>query len=321
MLRGLPAPPGRSALRTVTAIASCKAGQHAADWPEKQHGLFAWLLAQGYTGAADANRDGRIEPTELFDYLQGAMAAAGRQLKVAQAPELFLPDNRPPRLSDDAKAAIHRLAAYLGEDKIDLKGAQKEYDAAAAAAGKEPEPKMLWGLVLLKDKHRDQALKRFDQLRLEQPDLLPPLMAIAWARFDRRTYQAGVDGLAAVVAAIPPPKKPGQPYTDALEQTFFWIGQLREFAAVAAEPPPLGPLLGGARRGSRPARPRRTALLRAGTDQVPPGRGRFRPADRRVPGPGRRGPAENRAPPAGPLRRFPLRPDGAGNPGRAGSIM
>jgi hypothetical protein len=227
----------------VTAIASCKAGQHGADWPEKQHGLFGWLLAQGYTGAADANRDGRIEPTELFDYLQGAMAAAGRQLKVAQAPELFLPDNRPPRLSEDAKAAIRRLAAYLGEDKIDLKGAQKEYDAAAAAAGKEPEPKMLWGLVLLKDKHRDAALKRFDQLRLEWPELLPPLTAIAWARFDRRTYQAGVDGLAAVVAAIPPPKKPGQPYTDAPQQTFYWIGQLREFAAVAAEPRPSAPSL------------------------------------------------------------------------------
>ncbi len=158
-------------------------------------------------------------------------------------PELFLPDNRPPRLSDDAKAAIRRLAAYLGEDKIDLKGAQKEYDAAAAAAGKEPEPKMLWGLVLLKDKHRDAALKRFDQLRLERPELLPPLMAIAWARFDRRTYQPGVDELAAVVAAIPPPKKPGQPYTDALEQAFYWIGQLREFAAVAAEPRPSAPSL------------------------------------------------------------------------------
>ncbi len=95
MLRGLPAPPGRSALRTVTAIASCKAGQHGADWPEKQHGLFGWLLAQGYTGAADANRDGRIEPTELFDYLQGAMAAAGRQLKVAQCRSCSCPTIAP----------------------------------------------------------------------------------------------------------------------------------------------------------------------------------------------------------------------------------
>ncbi len=118
-----------------------------------------------------------------------------------------------------------------------MQEAEKEYDAAAEAAGKEPEPKLLWGLLLLKAKQRDQALKRFDQLRLERPDLLPPLMAVAWARFDRRAYPSGVDGLAELVAAIPPPKKPGQPYTDALQQTFFWVGQLREFAAVAAEEP------------------------------------------------------------------------------------
>jgi 4-amino-4-deoxy-L-arabinose transferase-like glycosyltransferase len=219
----------------VTAIASCKAGQRGADWPEKQHGLFAWLLAQGYAGAADKNRDGRLEPTELFGYLQGAMAAAAGQLKATQTPELFLPDNRPPRLSEDAKSAIRRLAAYLGQDKIDMQEAQKDYDAAAEAAGKEPEPKQLWGLLLLKDKQRDQALKRFDQLRLERPDLLPPLMAVAWARFDRRVYQSGVDGLAELVSAIPSPNKPDQPYPDALQQTFSWVGQLREFAAVAAE--------------------------------------------------------------------------------------
>ena len=45
MLGSLKAPPGRGPLRTVTAIASCKAGQHSLDWPEKQHGLFA--LARG----------------------------------------------------------------------------------------------------------------------------------------------------------------------------------------------------------------------------------------------------------------------------------
>ena len=45
--------------------------------PQQQHGLFAWLVAQGYAGAADKNLDHRVEPTELFGYLQDAMAAAG----------------------------------------------------------------------------------------------------------------------------------------------------------------------------------------------------------------------------------------------------
>ena len=71
MLQSLKTPPGRAPLRTVWAVASCRAGQRGQTWPSKGHGLFAWCLAEGYTGRADTNRDGRIEPTELFGYLQG----------------------------------------------------------------------------------------------------------------------------------------------------------------------------------------------------------------------------------------------------------
>jgi uncharacterized caspase-like protein len=85
MLRSLKTPPGRSPLRTITAIASCGSGQRGEDSPEKHHGLFAWLLAQGYSGAADKNSDNRLEPTELFGYLQEAFG----ELKVTQTPELF----------------------------------------------------------------------------------------------------------------------------------------------------------------------------------------------------------------------------------------
>ena len=89
MLRTLGAPLGRSPLRTVATIASCQAGQRGVDWPDKHHGLFAWLVSQGYAGAADKNRDNRVEPTELFGYLQAEMAAAASRLKASQTPELF----------------------------------------------------------------------------------------------------------------------------------------------------------------------------------------------------------------------------------------
>ena len=46
----------------------------------KEHGLFAWCLAEGYGGAADANRDTLVEPTELFAYLQKEMPATGGQV-------------------------------------------------------------------------------------------------------------------------------------------------------------------------------------------------------------------------------------------------
>ena len=135
MLKTL-SPSGRSPLQTVTALVSCKAGQRGQPWPEKKHGLFGWCLAEGYGGRADANRDGRVEATALFEFMQKAMAAAAGELKIAQTPELILPDARPPRLSEDAKKAIRKLAADLEEPKVDSKAGQEDFTAAAEACGK-----------------------------------------------------------------------------------------------------------------------------------------------------------------------------------------
>ncbi len=235
MIGTLDAPPGRAALRTVTAIASSKAGGRGAVWSEKGHGLFAVLAAEGYSGAADKNRDLRIEPTELFGFLQKAIVSPAEKLAVAQSPELFLPDNRPPRLSEQAKTAIRRLAAYLGQIRIDIEAAGNDYRSAARASGKEIEPRLLFGLLLMKHKQRDAATKHFEEVHLQQPDLLLPLEAIAWMRFERRAYQSGVNELKELVSKVPPPKKPGQPYPQSARQVFYWVGQLREYAACAAE--------------------------------------------------------------------------------------
>ena len=139
MMAALKRPPGRSPLRTVTALASCKAGQRGHAWPAKKHGLFAWCLADGYSGRADANRDGRVEPAALYEFLQKAMAAAGSELKTAQTPELILPDARPPRLSEEAKKAIRKLAALLEPTKVDLKAAKEDSPPPPKLAEKEIE--------------------------------------------------------------------------------------------------------------------------------------------------------------------------------------
>ncbi len=235
MLGSLDAPPGRAALRTVTAIANSKAGGRGAVWPERGHGLFAALAAEGYSGAADKNRDLRLEPTELFGYLQEAILSPAEKLAVAQSPELFLPDNRPPRLSEQAKTAIRRLAAYLGQNRIDIEAATSDYRSAARASGKEIEPRLLFGLLLMRHKQRDAATKHFEEVHLQQPDLLLPLEAIAWMRFERRAYQSGVNELRELVSKVPPPKKPGQSYSESARQVFYWVGQLREYAARAAK--------------------------------------------------------------------------------------
>jgi len=238
MLRLLKAPPGRSPLHTVTAIASCKAGQRGADWPEKQHGMFGWFLAQAYAGAADKNRDNRLESTELFSYLQDAMTTVAAQLKIRQKPELFLPDDRPPRLSDKAKTAIRKLAADILQrptNRAHLEEAEKKYTTASVLAGKEMEPQLLYGLLLLKENQRDQAVKRLQELDMQHPELLLPLQGIVWARFEKRLYPAGIDELTKLISKIPQPKKPGSPYTEEQQQVFYWAGRLREFAALTAE--------------------------------------------------------------------------------------
>jgi serine/threonine-protein kinase len=222
---------GRAALRTVTAVASCKAGQRGQPWPEKEHGLFAWCLAQGYTGRADANRDGRLEPTELFGYLQGAMAAAGGELKTVQTPQLFLPDDRPPRLSEDAKKSIRKLSVFLDQAKLDVVATNQEYATASLLAGKEIEPRMLYGLLLMKAKESDAALKHLEELKIEKPALLLPLQGIAWVRFQKRTYAAGMNDLLELVGKLPKPDKAGAGYPEDIQQVFTWVGQLREFAA------------------------------------------------------------------------------------------
>ena len=136
MIRTLKPQPNRALLRKVTAVASCRKGQRGLNLPGKEHGLFAWCLAEGYGGAADANRDTLVEPTELFAYLQKEMPAAGAV--GVQAPELFLPDDRPPRLSEAAKTSIRKLAGYADQLRVNLDEAAQEYDVALQAAGLSP---------------------------------------------------------------------------------------------------------------------------------------------------------------------------------------
>lgn len=234
MIRSLKTPPGRAPLRTITAIASCGSGQRGVDWLEKRHGLFAWLLARGYAGEADKNRDNRLEPSELFGYLQEAMATSSERIGTSQTPELFLPDNRPPRLSEEAKAAIRKFANYVRQNHVDLSEAESEYAGAVMVAGKEIEPRLLYGLLLLKNKQRDLAQKQFDAIKTQCPDLLLPLQGTAWGLFEKRAYPSGVDALVELISKIPKSTK-ADSYSRSQQQVLYWAGQLREFVALAVD--------------------------------------------------------------------------------------
>jgi hypothetical protein len=237
MIGGLKRKPNRALLLKVTAVASCEKGQRGLDLADKGHGLFAWCLAEGYGGAADANRDTLVEPTELFAYLQKQMPAAGAG--GAQAAELFLPDDRPPRLSDAAKTSIRKLAGYADQLKVNLDEASQEYDVALQAAGAEPEPRLLFGLALMKSKDpkiREKAVQHFELVKGELPDRLLPYAALAWLRMEKRAYPAAVRELTSMINRIAKPARPDLPIPSVTPEPLEWAGQLREYAKGTGDP-------------------------------------------------------------------------------------
>ena len=77
--------------KSTSMIASCGDGQRGNNWPEKQLGLFAFFLAEGFGGAADVDRDLHITVQEAFHYLKKSMSAAKLPAGIKQTPVLFLP--------------------------------------------------------------------------------------------------------------------------------------------------------------------------------------------------------------------------------------
>lgn len=236
MIESLKRRPNRALLLTVTAVASCQKGQHGLDLAAKQHGLFAECLVEGYGGAADANHNTRVEPTELFAYLQNSMAVEGQG---KQTPEIFLPNNAPPRLTEAAKAAIRHMADLAARAKVDPDELEQDYSTAAQAAGKEPEPQLVYGLVLMKrndGEGREKAIQHFQTLKSEMPDRLLPYAALAWLRLEKRSYPAAVNELAAMIGKISKPQPGETSYSKEAEYLIAWAGRLREFAAGVNEP-------------------------------------------------------------------------------------
>jgi hypothetical protein len=236
MFQSLKAPPGQAPLRTVTGIASCSPGERGQGLPAQKHGLFAWVLSEGLSGKADRNSDNRLETTELYSFLEGEMASLAGSIQRKQSPKLFLPDNRPPRLSAEAKKAIQGLAVQMRQSGTDMSAARNLYDAAQAAAGTEIEPKLLFGLVLLKaSRQKADATKHFESLKAEQPGLTLPSAALAWLRFEAGKYSSGVEELVELVGKISRQKSDQDLHGLAIQAIAPWIGQLREFADTVDE--------------------------------------------------------------------------------------
>jgi serine/threonine-protein kinase len=229
MIQTLQQPGAPSPLRTVTAIASCKAGERGQDAREKNHGRFALSLAEGLSGRADKDQDNRIDPSELYEFLVASLSGG----PAPQTPFLFLPDNTPPRLTEEARTAIRKLAANLLVPRFDAKKVEEEYSAAQKLAEKEPEPKLIYGLVLAKGKHDAGALQVFDDLKADQPKHLLPPMGAAYVRFHKQDFSSGMVDILQLVNKL-------GPAAEAADEGKFaakvaeWAGRMREFSGTGA---------------------------------------------------------------------------------------
>ena len=169
--------------------------------------MFALCLAEGYGGAADANSATRWSSRRNSSPI--CKKKCPPPPGSAQAPELFLPDDRPPRLNEAAKASIRKLAGYMDKPAFNLDEAAQEYDAALKAAGAEPEPRLLFGLVLLKAKrdpeNPNKAAQHFEVVKSELPNQLLPHAALAWLRLENRRSFLGIPELVRMIEKIPKP--------------------------------------------------------------------------------------------------------------------
>ena len=62
--------------KTTTIIGNCENGERGFLVNDEKYSLFAYEVAKGFGGPADADRDLMIRPAELFDYLKTALKNA-----------------------------------------------------------------------------------------------------------------------------------------------------------------------------------------------------------------------------------------------------
>jgi uncharacterized caspase-like protein len=80
--------------KNFTIINSSTGEETSLGYDDAQTGLFAYYLAAGLQGKADANEDGRITLGELKEYVTTNVMETSRKLTGLQTPEFYRDDNK-----------------------------------------------------------------------------------------------------------------------------------------------------------------------------------------------------------------------------------
>ena len=217
--------------RTTYVLASCRAGEQplaAPDCPD--NGLFGKCLSDAFSGSADQERDMDVEITELTTFVTDRVVAQSQAQNGVQTPRLFMPDDTPPRLSDQAKKSIIELLAQLDQKGLEQESIMSAAAAAERESGGQPEPMIACGLLLIKIGKINEALEILENIRLGDRGFLVADQAVIWIHFYKRHYKLGTSKLAELLQQIPKPEKKGETYSDDDLERFEWAGRLRELA-------------------------------------------------------------------------------------------
>ncbi|GAB4131151.1 MAG: hypothetical protein Kow0040_10100 [Thermogutta sp.] len=234
-LESVKGPPGMAAFRTATAVAGASAGESATIAADGTGTSFGRAVALAYQGDGDENRDGKLDPTELLGFVNKVLpqtVPAGSR----QTVKIFLPDNRPPRLSEDSKAAIRTLAAMITMQDVNPQIADEAFRNASKGIESEPEPFLLYGLLLVKNRQLPEAVRYLEPLKVSHPAEPLPYLLLAWIKVFRRDYRGALGEMQAFVEHWPRRAEATYPTTELdLPRTVFWLGQLREFIEGVAD--------------------------------------------------------------------------------------
>ena len=241
MLEMLKGPPGQAALRTVTAIASASPGQRGQADPSGSRGLFGYYINEAFSGDADINRDKQLEVSELNAYLRARMQSAEAKLDFPQAPTLVLPNAAAPRLSREAKEAVVALAALLSSREPESTEIFARYSTATDSCGKEIEPELIYGLLLMKTRDREGAARQFQEVLLAHPENLVALQARAWLWCLAIYHVSGPRPDLSLDVLVRRIHEPDCDISqDRKAAILRWAGQIRQYVDTIADSKPAG---------------------------------------------------------------------------------
>jgi len=226
--------PTRPISASVLVLGSCEKGQKSRTLKPGEPSLFASTVAAAWSGAADANRDGRVSGVELVEYVVREVAqSAGAESP--QRPVAWLPENRPPRLAAAAREGVFKLLSQIRAPRPS-ETIGEEFQAANQQAAEQPDVALAFGLVMLKHNRTPVSRPLFEKIRAEHPKCAVAHQALAWQNFLQGKPVEGLADLRQMIETLPDPleRPENEPF---FLQAVELAGVLREFSLRAAEPP------------------------------------------------------------------------------------